>query len=171
MPAKAEARRQKKSLRSASSSASLPLTRLVLQWSQAIGHGRSSAHTPAQAIRQAKELARLMDMVEMEDVGLDGLAALVPDDFSAHWGLTLDFLKIVTEHWPRHLDELGKVSPCRLAQTLDADRGGALAAKSAGAADDRRRGDGTVPAATALMRAVLALKQGALILPAPRSKA
>ena len=40
----------------------------------------------------------------MEDVGLDGLAALVPDDFSAHWGLTLDFLKIVTEHWPRHLD-------------------------------------------------------------------
>jgi ATP-dependent helicase/nuclease subunit B len=144
----------------------LALTRLVLQWSQAIGHGRSSAHTPAQAIRQAKELARLMDMVEMEDVGLDGLAALVPDDFSAHWGLTLDFLKIVTEHWPRHLDELGKVSPAGWRKRLMLTEAERLQRSPPAQPTIVAGVTGTVPAATALMRAVLALKQGALILPA-----
>ncbi len=61
--------------------------------------------TPAQAATLAAELARLMDMVETEGVSLDGLAALVPETFSAHWQQTLDFLKIVTEAWPAHLAE------------------------------------------------------------------
>jgi len=144
----------------------LALTRLVLQWSEAIGHGRSSARTPAQAVRQAKELARLMDMVEMEDVGLDGLDALVPDDFSAHWGLTLDFLKIVTEHWPQHLDELGKVSPAGWRKRLMLAEAERLRRSPPAQPTIVAGVTGTVPAATALMRAVLALNQGALILPA-----
>src|SRR5262245_21162011 len=144
----------------------LALTRLVLQWSEAIGHGRSSARTPAQAVRQAKELARLMDMVEMEDVGLDRLDALVPDDFSAHWGLTLDFLKIVTEHWPRHLDELGKVSPAGWRKRLMLTEAERLRRNPPAQPTIVAGVTGTVPAATALMRAVLTLQQGALILPA-----
>ena len=162
----AEARWQMPSLPIGKLERELALTRLVLQWSQAIGHGRSSARTPAQAVRQAKELARLMDMVEMEDVGLDGLAALVPDDFSAHWGLTLDFLKIVTEHWPRHLDELGKVSPAGWRKRLMLTEAERLQRSPPPQPTIVAGVTGTVPAATALMRAVLALKQGALILPA-----
>ncbi|HEU0157825.1 MAG TPA: double-strand break repair protein AddB, partial [Hyphomicrobiaceae bacterium] len=145
----------------------LALARLVLQWSRAIAasQGRAPTRTPAQAVRQAKELARLLDMVEMEDVGLTRLDALVPQDFSAHWELTLDFLKIVTEHWPRYLDDLGKVSPA-------AWRNGLMLREA-----ERLRGTppnepiivagvtGTVPAATQLMRAVLTLEQGALVLP------
>src|SRR5262245_7614563 len=144
----------------------LALSRLVLQWSQAIGHGRSSARTPAQAVRQAKELARLMDMVEMEEVGLDGLDALVPDDFSAHWGLTLDFLKIVTEHWPRHLNELGKVSPAGWRKRLMLTEAERLRRSPPPQPVIVAGVTGTVPAATTLMRAVLGLQQGALILPA-----
>jgi ATP-dependent helicase/nuclease subunit B len=144
----------------------LALTRLVLQWAQAVGHGHSSARTPAQAVRQAKELARLMDMVEMEDVGLDGLGALVPDDLSAHWGLTLDFLKIVTEHWPQHLDELGKVSPAGWRKRLMLTEAERLSRSPPAQPTIVAGVTGTVPAATVLMRAVLALKQGALILPA-----
>jgi ATP-dependent helicase/nuclease subunit B len=144
----------------------LALTRLVLQWSGAIGHGRSSARTPAQAVRQAKELARLLDMVEMEDAGLTGLDALVPDDLSAHWGLTLDFLKIVTEHWPQHLDELGKVSPAGWRKRLMLTEAARLSQNPPAQPTIVAGVTGTVPAATQLMRAVLALEQGALILPA-----
>src|SRR5262245_49993631 len=146
----------------------LALARLVLQWSRAIaaGHGRTSARTPAQAVRQAQDLARLMDMAEMEDVSLAGLEGLVPQDFSTHWELTLDFLKIVTEHWPPHLEELGKVSPAGWRKGLmlrEAERLG----RSPPAEPTIVAGvTGTVPAATQLMRAVLALEQGALILPA-----
>ncbi len=143
----------------------LAFTRLVLQWSEAIGQSRSSARTPAQAVRQAKELARLMDMVEMEDVGLDGLDALVPDDYSAHWGLTLDFLKIVTEHWPQHLHELGKVSPAGWRKRLMLTEAERLRRSPPAQPTIVAGVTGTVPAATALMAAVLALKQGALVLP------
>jgi ATP-dependent helicase/nuclease subunit B len=146
----------------------LALARLVLQWSRAIGasHGGEPTRTPAQAIRQAKELARLMDMAEMEDASLAGLEELVPDDLSTHWELTLDFLKIVTEHWPPHLEELGKVSPAAWRKGLmlmEAER----LSRSPPAEPTIVAGvTGTVPAATLLMRAVLAHELGALVLPA-----
>jgi ATP-dependent helicase/nuclease subunit B len=145
----------------------LALVRLVLQWSRAIAvsHGRGSARTPAQAVRQAKELARLMDMVEMEDVSLTRLEALVPDDLSAHWELTLDFLKIVTEHWPLHLEEVGKVSPAGWRKGLMLREAERLSRNPPAEPIIVAGVTGTVPAATALMRAVLAYEQGAIVLP------
>ena len=146
----------------------LTLARLVLQWSQAIGssQGSASARTPAQAVRQAKELARLMDVAEMEEVGLDRLEALVPDDFSAHWGLTLDFLKIVTERWPGHLEELGKVSPAGWRKRLMLAEALRLRTARPTSPTIVAGVTASVPAATALMRAVLDLENGALVLPA-----
>ena len=70
---------------------------LVQRWSQTIRRdtgdaahlgehaAAAGANTPAQAAHLAAELARLMDMVETENVPLDGLAALVPDEYSEHW--------------------------------------------------------------------------------------
>ena len=146
----------------------LTLARLVLQWSQAIGssQGSASARTPAQAVRQAKELARLMDVAEMEEVGLDRLEALVPDDFSAHWGLTLDFLKIVTERWPGHLEELGKVSPAGWRKRLMLAEALRLRTARPTSPTIVAGVTASVPAATELMRAVLDLENGALVLPA-----
>ncbi len=75
----------------------LVLTMLVQRWSQTIRRdtgdaahlgehaAAAGANTPAQAAHLAAELARLMDMVETENVPLDGLAALVPDEYSEHW--------------------------------------------------------------------------------------
>src|SRR5262249_49623818 len=136
----------------------LALARLVLQWSRAIAasHGRGSARTPAQAVRQAKELARLMDMVEMEDVGLARLDTLVPQDLSAHWELTLDFLKIVTEHWPLHLEEEGKVTPAGWRKGLMLREAERLSRTPPAEPVIVAGVTGTVPAATQLMRAVLA---------------
>ncbi len=39
------------------------------------------------------------------------LQELVPEEYAAHWQLTLDFLAIVTEHWPDYLADNGLVSP------------------------------------------------------------
>lgn len=79
----------------------LTLTQLVLAWSRMTagaaddGLGPLSQRrmtTPAQAAHLAAELAQLMDMVETESRSLDGIATLVPDEYSAHWQRTIDFL-------------------------------------------------------------------------------
>ena len=146
----------------------LALTRLVIKWVEAMAAtpGAVGARTPAQAVRQAKELARLMDGVEMEEVGLAGLDQLVPDDFSQHWGLTLDFLKIVTERWPDHLDEAGKVSPAGWRRALMRAEAERMRATPPSAPVIVAGVTGTVPAATELMRAVLSHDSGVLVLPA-----
>ncbi len=101
----------------------LVLTMLVQRWSETIRKGEgeaahlskdavaAGANTPAQAAHLAAELARLMDMVETENVPLDGLASLVPDEYSAHWQATLEFLKIITTFWPAYLAEKKLLSP------------------------------------------------------------
>ncbi len=58
-----------------------------------------------QAVGLARELARLLDHVRTERLDFAGLEKLVPDEFAEHWQRTLQFLKIVTENWPRALDE------------------------------------------------------------------
>ncbi len=75
-----------------------------------------------------------MDMVETENVPLDGLAALVPDDYSEHWQQTLDFLEIVTEFWPAHLAEQKLLSPADRRNRADPRRGRAPRRRAAVAA-------------------------------------
>ncbi len=101
----------------------LVLTMLVQRWSQTIRRDTSDAahlgdhaaaagaNTPAQAAHLAAELARLMDMVETENVPLDGLAGLVPDEYSEHWKDTIKFLEIITAFWPAYLEEKKLLSP------------------------------------------------------------
>ena len=70
----------------------------------------TAARTPAQAARLARELARLMDAMEIEDVDPARMASLVPETYAEHWGTTLAFLKIITEYWPAHLESEGRIS-------------------------------------------------------------
>jgi ATP-dependent helicase/nuclease subunit B len=59
----------------------LVLTRLVMAWAekQRAEQPTVTAPTPAQAVRLATDLARLMDSVETENVDFSGLSDLVPD--------------------------------------------------------------------------------------------
>ena len=122
----------------------LVLTMLVQRWSQTIRRdtgdaahlgehaAAAGANTPAQAAHLAAELARLMDMVETENVPLDGLAALVPDEYSEHWKRTLEFLEIITAFWPAYLAEKKLLSPA-------ARRNRAILAEAKRLATRRRR--------------------------------
>jgi len=158
----------------------LALTELVLKWSQVMRRSADAAsfladeataagaNTPAQAAHLAAELARLMDMVETERPGepvLQELAALVPEEFSEHWQQTIEFLKIVTEAWPAHLEETGLLSPAQR-------RNQAILAEAERLAASAPRGPvivagvtGSIPATVQLMRAVADLPQGAIVLP------
>ncbi len=153
----------------------LVLTRLVMGWSEAMRGAAADdlapvvtagAGTPAQAATLAAELARLMDMVETEDISLDGLKHLVPDHYSEHWQKTLQFLEIVTAHWPAHLASHGLLSPA-------ARRNAVIRAEAQRLRHAPPQGPvivagvtGSVPATVELMRAVADLANGALVLPA-----
>lgn len=152
----------------------LTLTNLVMRWSEATRFAHEdklaavagvSARTAGQAAQLAAELARLIDMIETEDVSLSRLSSLVPDHFSEHWRQTLDFLKIVTEVWPRHLAERGQMSAAAR-RNLDIRREAERLAVTQPKAPVIVAGvTGSIPATVALMQSVLGLPQGAIVLP------
>ncbi len=156
----------------------LTLTQLVMKWSEtmrsaaadptgalAMGPVAGTAN-PAHAVQLARELARLMDMVETEQQDLARLAGIVPDEFAEHWKKTLEFLQIVTEFWPAILAGSGLASPA------DA-RNKRILAEARRLATHPPTGPvivagvtGSVPATLELMRAVASLPHGAIVLPA-----
>jgi len=152
----------------------LLLTRLVLQWSTALrrpaggADGETSAEagarTPAQAAAMARELADLMDLVEREGRSLDGIASLVPDNLSAHWQKSLDFLRIITEFWPHVLAERGCLSPWARQNKLFAAEAERLRATPPEGPVIVAGVSGSIPATVELMRAVASLEQGAIVL-------
>lgn len=138
----------------------LLLTRLVL----AMGSVRGGfAPTPDQAARLAAELAGLLDAVQIERIDFHRLGALVPEDYAAHWQVTLDFLKIVTEHWPALLGD--RLDPQeRINRILDAQAARwrtdppdtpVIAAGSTGSR----------PASADLIAVIAGLPQGKVVLP------
>lgn len=155
----------------------LTLTRLVLAWSERmsdaaqdatgdLGWGTASSASPAHGVHLARELARLMDMVETEQKDLGNLAPMVPDTYSEHWKKTLQFLEIVTASWPLVLAERGLTSPAEA-------RNRRILAETRRLEEHPPSGPviiagvtGSVPATLELMRVVANLDRGAIVLPA-----
>lgn len=65
----------------------------------------------AQTLALAASLAGLLDEMQTARLDFSALAALVAGELAGHWRETLDFLSIVTEHWPRILAERGAIDP------------------------------------------------------------
>src|SRR5215813_10565451 len=76
---------------------------LLAQAVQAAGRASGSPMTVDQAARLAAELARLLDQVQTEQLSFDRLRGLVPEDYASHWQITLRFLSVLTEEWPKIL--------------------------------------------------------------------
>ena len=64
-----------------------------------------------QAYFLATELARLIDNVEMEELTFDNLKNIVPEEYSIYWQETLNFLKVITDHYPTFLKDRGLLNP------------------------------------------------------------
>ncbi len=138
------------------------LTRLILEMRGADGAPR----TADRAWPLAAELAALMDEAERAEIDL---AAKLPDaadpEYAAHWARTLEFLHIVTAHWPQWLAEQGLMNPAaRLVELLNAQ----AAAWEVAPPVERVLIAGTtagIPAVAHLLRAVARLPNGAVVLP------
>lgn len=140
----------------------LILSALVLRWAQ---QTRRST-TPAQAAHLAKELALLMDMLESHGLKPEALEKVVPEDLSEHWKETLQFLRIIAEWWPAHLAEKGVISPVEHRHRILRAEISRLAASPPAAPVIMAGVTALDPVALDLARAVLALPNGALVLPA-----
>jgi len=113
----------------------------------------------------ARDLAALMDEIETEEADWGRLAGLVPDELAGWWQVTLEFLTIVTEAWPKILAELGRSNPAahrNAMLALEAEklrrnppRGPVIAAGSTG----------SIPATARLLSAIARLEKGAVVLP------
>lgn len=139
------------------------LTSLVMQYYQAQGIEMPAAS----CLSAARELARLLDQAALSgDVEWNNLADLVPEaELQRHWKQSLEFLTIITDHWPAQLEEATAMDPY-------ARR---FAAAEAMVADWQARppetpviiagSTGATPASRLLMRAALSLPQGLVVLP------
>ncbi len=127
--------------------------------------GRDPNQSPDQAALLARELAGLMDQVATERLDFSDLATLDVGSFADHWQETLEFLKLVTEHWPAILAEEGAIDP--------ADRRNRLLEAQATRWRDNpphspiiaAGSTGSIPATADLLAAVAALPTGAVVLP------
>ena len=114
----------------------------------------------------AAELAALMDEAERAEVDLAAvLPGLAAEGYAHHWGITLDFLRIVTAAWPQYLTENGLMNPAaRQVALLDAQAAAwqrqppatpVLAAGSTGG----------IPAVARLLAVVARMPNGRVVLP------
>ncbi|MCE1236467.1 MAG: double-strand break repair protein AddB [Hyphomicrobiales bacterium] len=150
----------------------LIMTRLVRSWTRMLGatHPVTGAMptlptSPAEAVRLADALLVLMDQVGAQGSDWSRLADIVPEDHALYWQLTRAFLTIVTEAWPKHLEETGRVDPA-------ARRHAAIRAAAARLAASPPKGPviaagstGSVPSTAEMIATVARLPRGVAVLP------
>lgn len=64
-------------------------------------------HSYEQALKLAQALGHLIDQIHTENLDMADMAELVPAEFAEHWQITLKFLEIISEAWPKILQERG----------------------------------------------------------------
>ena len=120
---------------------------------------------PDHALALAQALGQLLDKVATEELDLADLRRIVPEEFAAHWGVTLSFLEIISAHWPEILAEEGMIDGAQrrnlllrgLARHWEVCRPDTpvIAAGSTG----------SLPATARLFKVIHDLPQGRLVLP------
>ena len=118
-----------------------------------------------QAAGLARELARLLDHVETERLDFAHLGNLVPEEFAVHWQKTLEFLRIVTEAWPKALAEEGRLGPADRRNRLLAARVELWRVQPPQGLVVAAGTTGSVPATADLLDTILGLPQGIVVLP------
>src|SRR3954468_11311741 len=143
------------------------LARLVLAWAEQLKPAKGEppliVHSPAAALALADALARLIDDMTTRQVAWERLSGLVPDHLDRYWQLTLDFLKIAGEHWPKLLDERGAIEPAARRDFLIEAERIRLAVNDAPVI--AAGSTGSMPATAKLLATIAKLPHGAVVLP------
>src|SRR5262245_41503669 len=147
----------------------LLLTRLVLKWAESItpdeqGEASLVANNPASALALVDDLARLMDDMITRGVSWGRLDGLVPQTLDRYWQLTLKFLQIAREKWPKILAERGAIEPAARRDALIKAEAARLAAHADGPVI-AAGSTGSMPATAELIATIAQLDYGAVVLP------
>lgn len=134
------------------------LTRLVLALS-----GRDTS--AEQAARLAAELGRLLDQVVTERLDFGALAGLVPDELAHHWQITLEFLAILSEQWPKVLAAEEVIDAAERRNRLLAAQATAWRRHPPAGPVIAAGSTGSIPATADLLKVVAELPQGCVVLP------
>ena len=121
--------------------------------------------SPADAVGLAGDLERLMDALTVEGVPWGEIGAAVEAEYSRYFGLTLDFVKIAAENWPKLLAERGLADPVARARSLLLAEERRLSRSATPDPVIVAGSLGSVPATARLIAAVAKLPWGAVILP------
>ncbi|WP_428407085.1 double-strand break repair protein AddB [Hyphococcus sp.] len=119
----------------------------------------------AGAISAADELGRLLDSLYTEEIPAARLEKIVPEELAAHWAHSLEFLKIVTESWPAHLEAQKLMDPAaRRIALID------LQTKRWAASPPKKPviiagTTGSTPAVARMMKLVAGFPYGCVVLP------
>lgn len=151
------------------------LTEMVWGWSRALVKQVANMEpyeavivpaNPADAARLASDLAALLDEAENHKVDWAQLKTLVPDDFARYWQLSLSFLEIVTQAWPQHLADLGRVDAMARRNRLIEAKTDALSRGIGSSGPTIAAGStGSVPATARLLKAIAQMPNGCVVLP------
>ncbi len=150
------------------------LTELVLNWGRTVARtllvpGRNEPVAipvrPGDAALLARDLARLLDDFETEGRDFSVLGKLVPEDHAEYWKLTLAFLRIATEQWPRALIEEGRMDPAARRDALLRAEAARLTREPPPGPVIAAGSTGTIPATADLLAAIARLPLGAVVLP------
>jgi ATP-dependent helicase/nuclease subunit B len=123
------------------------------------------APTAAQAADLAGDLAQLIDQVGIERVDFARVADLAPDRYAEHWQITLQFLTILTQHWPAILDAHGAIDPAVRRDRLLAELGKHWRQNPPSEPVIVAGSIGTIPATADLLALIAELPTGCVVLP------
>ncbi|MBM3502378.1 MAG: double-strand break repair protein AddB [Alphaproteobacteria bacterium] len=136
------------------------LGQLIERWM-----GRTLPMGTAHAVELAVALGDLIDQVYTERLDFTALRSLVPADYANHWQKTVDFLTVVTDHWPRILEERGELDPADRRNRLIDLQIARWRADPPATPIVAAGSTGTVAATAGMLALIARLPQGAVILP------
>jgi ATP-dependent helicase/nuclease subunit B len=147
----------------------LLLAKLVLKWAGRLApeqHGEAPlvATNPAAALALADDLAHLMDDMTTRGVAWDRLDGLVPETLDRYWQLTLEFLHIAREAWPKILAERRAIEPAARRDALIKAEAARLSSHTDGPVI-AAGSTGSMPATAELIATIAKLDRGAVVLP------
>ncbi|HEY8566746.1 MAG TPA: double-strand break repair protein AddB [Beijerinckiaceae bacterium] len=152
----------------------LILTRLVQRWSAEVdrdllrlgpGIPFMVPSSPADAVALAADLERLMDSLATEGLAWDEIASAVEADYSRYFEITLRFVRIAAENWPKILASRGTSDPAQRRNALLAAEARRLRRERPTTPVIAAGSTGSIPATAGLLAAIAELPAGCVVLP------
>ncbi|MBD25715.1 MAG: double-strand break repair protein AddB [Candidatus Marinimicrobia bacterium] len=117
------------------------------------------------ALRLAEELGKLLDQVQTEQLSLDNLADLVPEDYAVHWQITLKFLGILMDSWPKILKAENTIDAADHRNQVFSAQSQIWAAGAANGPVIAAGSTGSIPVTAKLLDVIANMDKGAVVLP------